>query len=231
MLEQEIVDIGFDGIVCSAGSYIELDHQVIDETFIDYDKILEVIDIFKRNDIAFALEGTYATYADDEMMVRFTKAHHGITESSEMQRIRKEVESGMNRKTMKEFYEHPAPIHKITFIAKDNKDLKEPKELLSGEFMFVVHEMFSQENIQGEIIDSHTTKATAVIKILERLQASMEDTIAFGDSMNDFEMIEMVAYGFAMADGSEQLKAIADAICPSAKEDGVYQELKRLRLI
>ncbi|MFV0393436.1 MAG: HAD family hydrolase [Coprobacillaceae bacterium] len=231
MVERDVLNIGFDGIICSAGSYIELQDKVIDQTFIDYNKVLEIISIFDKNNIAYTLEGTYTTFADDELIEMFANSTNHDFDNSELERLRKEIEEGMNRKTMKEFHENPMPIHKISFIAQNYESLKEPRELLESDFTFVVHDIFSKNSVNGEIIDRYTTKATAVNRILEILQLPQGDTIAFGDSMNDFEMLQAVNYGIAMIDGAKDLKAIADAICPSVKEDGVYQELKKLKLI
>ena len=106
----------------------------------------------------------------------------------------------------------------------------EPRDILSKRYHFIVHELFSKETINGEIIIKGTNKGKAIQKVVEILGLSMEDTIGFGDSMNDFEMIQVCHYGVAMANGSEELKAYASTVCESVEDDGVYHELKRLVL-
>ena len=59
----------------------------------------------------------------------------------------------------------------------------------------------------------------------------ISQTVAFGDSMNDYEMIEKAGCGVVMANGDEYLKTIADRICESVQEDGVVRELERMHLI
>ena len=55
--------------------------------------------------------------------------------------------------------------------------------------------------------------------------------IAFGDSMNDLEMIQTAGLSICMANGSEELKKIADEVCPAVSEDGLYQSFAQHGLI
>ena len=57
------------------------------------------------------------------------------------------------------------------------------------------------------------------------------DTIAVGDSMNDLEMLQAAEVGICMANGAPPLKKIADIVCPSVTEDGLYQVFEELQLI
>ena len=77
----------------------------------------------------------------------------------------------------------------------------------------------------------NNTVCYAIQKAAELLHIGIEDTIAFGDSMNDYEMIEKAGCGVVMANGDEYLKTIADRICESVQEDGVVRELERMHLI
>lgn len=55
----------------------------------------------------------------------------------------------------------------------------------------------------------------------------------FGDHENDIEMVKGAALGIAVKDalGSKKLQDIADVVCESAKEDGLYRCLKHLKWI
>lgn len=46
--------------------------------------------------------------------------------------------------------------------------------------------------------------------------------MAFGDGNNDIEMLRSVGTGVAMANASDDLKAVADEICKDVAEDGIY---------
>src|SRR5699024_9067456 len=83
----------------------------------------------------------------------------------------------------------------------------------------------------GEIIQKGIHKGTAIQLICQHYHASLQDTIAFGDSMNDSEMIQCAGIGIAMENACEELKTIADTICESVQNDGIFHELKRMELI
>ena len=55
------------------------------------------------------------------------------------------------------------------------------------------------------------------------MQIPLEDTVGFGDSMNDKEMLEAVGVSVCMANGSSKIKELADDVCPAVGQDGLYQ--------
>lgn len=77
-----------------------------------------------------------------------------------------------------------------------------------------------------DIIPSDGGKGKSVKKILEYYQIDKEESMAFGDGNNDLEMLEEVGHAIAMGNASEELKAIADVICPDVSEDGIYRYCK-----
>ena len=68
-------------------------------------------------------------------------------------------------------------------------------------------------------------------RLCTSLDFPLEDTIAFGDSMNDLEMLQTAGLGVCMANGSQALKDIADRICPPVTEDGLYKAFEELELV
>ncbi|KAJ3619880.1 hypothetical protein Zmor_008722 [Zophobas morio] len=57
----------------------------------------------------------------------------------------------------------------------------------------------------------------------------VRDVIAFGDQMNDYEMIKTVGYGIAMKNGADTLKNNADGITNLTNDEGgVGEYLERL---
>lgn len=75
----------------------------------------------------------------------------------------------------------------------------------------------------ADIIPAGGGKGMGIEKVLEFYHLDRAQALAFGDGNNDTEMLQTVGTGVAMANGSAQLKAIADEVCGSVKEDGIYQ--------
>ena len=66
-------------------------------------------------------------------------------------------------------------------------------------------------------------KGVGLAMLRTKLGIDRMHVIAFGDNENDLEMLEAVGTGVAMANASPELKALADAVCPSVAEDGIWQ--------
>lgn len=230
-IDNELLELGFDGIISSAGGYIQIKDEVIEKSYIPSYKVQEIIDIFSRNNIFYTLESTECTYANEDMIKMFALGKDVEQMNSEMQRMCKEVVESFNIKPLEEYYKNPLGVHKVSFIATKAKQLEEPKDILGNDFQFVIHDIFSTETLNGEIIINHTNKATAIEKVLHRLQRNKKDTIAFGDSMNDYEMIQAVHHGVAMKNAPDTLKEVANAICGDVKEDAIYYAFQDLQLI
>ena len=79
-----------------------------------------------------------------------------------------------------------------------------------------------------EISPPGANKGAALHKIAKLLEILPENTIAIGDSGNDFEMIRQAGIGVAVANAVEGAKDLADFISPSNEEDGVAWVLTQL---
>lgn len=82
-----------------------------------------------------------------------------------------------------------------------------------------------------DIIPANGGKGIGVEKILEYYHLTKEEAIAFGDGMNDVEMLQAVGLGVAMGNATDNVKEIADDVCESVSEDGIYWYCKKLNLI
>lgn len=94
----------------------------------------------------------------------------------------------------------------------------------------------SQVNIAGvdnsyDVIRKNVNKGTAIKKVRDLLEVPTEQTIAFGDGMNDKEMLQAVGEGFAMGNAHPDLFAYAKHTTASVSESGIFHGLKHLGLV
>lgn len=82
-----------------------------------------------------------------------------------------------------------------------------------------------------DILVQEGSKARGIQAALDKLGLNMSEAMAFGDGLNDMEMIQAVGYGVVMDNGEPSLKAIADYICPPASEDGIERALMDLGIL
>ena len=79
-----------------------------------------------------------------------------------------------------------------------------------------------------EICALDTSKAKGVQKVLEYLHIDKEHSYAFGDGLNDLEMIHYVGHGIAMGNAVDELKKIADEVIGHVDEQGLEEYLKTI---
>ena len=77
-----------------------------------------------------------------------------------------------------------------------------------------------------EIQNAGVTKIEGLRELAKLLNVPIEQTMAIGDSENDYSMINAAGIGVAMANASEDILAIADYITTSNTEDGVGEAIK-----
>jgi cof-like hydrolase len=70
-------------------------------------------------------------------------------------------------------------------------------------------------------------KGWGLRSLMERWKIDADQIMAFGDSENDLEMLELAGYSFAMENGEEKVKRMAKYIAPSNDEAGVLQVLEQ----
>lgn len=78
---------------------------------------------------------------------------------------------------------------------------------------------------------SKSNKAVGLTKLLENLGIAPDEAVAFGDGINDIEMLSLVGMGVAMGSARNEVKQTAKMVTLSAEEDGVRYGLERLGLI
>ncbi|QAU52748.1 Sugar phosphatase YbiV [Corynebacterium pelargi] len=77
-----------------------------------------------------------------------------------------------------------------------------------------------------DIMDPAANKGKALEALAQALGVPMEDTIAFGDYLNDTELLQSAGKAYAMENAHPHIKEIADALAPSNADEGVVEVLR-----
>lgn len=72
------------------------------------------------------------------------------------------------------------------------------------------------------------TKRTGILQVMEHYGIEASDVMAFGDSMNDYEILRMVGHPVAVANARDAIKQIAGKVIGSNREQSVQTELRAL---
>lgn len=116
-------------------------------------------------------------------------------------------------------------IVKITLFGKDGFDLGAMQEIMS--FSPRIRPVFTSPYTCDVALDG-ANKATGLARLAAACGLEMADVMAFGDHMNDLEMIEAAGCGVAMGNAIPELKAVANRIAPTNQQYGVMSVLKEL---
>ncbi len=79
-----------------------------------------------------------------------------------------------------------------------------------------------------EIMAEGVTKATGLATLCAHLGIAQEEVIAFGDALNDVEMLRWAGRGVAMGNAEDAVIAAADEVTATNAEDGVAQVVERV---
>jgi len=88
--------------------------------------------------------------------------------------------------------------------------------------------LLSEKYDLAQIMPIHSSKATALAYLLDEWGLSMTQVAAFGDDVNDVEMVAEAGLGVAMDNAVAEVKAVADRITASNNRDGVALVVEEL---
>jgi len=187
----------------------------------------------KDNSIVFQgnLQGEYVKKMIE--ISRETKTHLNLYQNDKLycENInRKEVEFYCKKcnihaheKNFDTFEDYSMP--KNLFIAPYEK-LLELEKIILERTENNVHTTFSSK-IFLEVLNKKTNKGETLKWLLNNLNISVNETCAFGDAENDFEMLKAVKYGVAMGNSQEDFKKRLNYSTLSNDEDGIVEFLKK----
>ena len=216
---------GFDGAVCCAGGYVVSGGEVLyDHPLSDADRDA-MLSACRRSGAFTILEAREAAYADGDFQDFVNRAGPG---NSELERWRAAVQDDLGVLPMSAYKGEPA--YKATFACMDVHQMDGARDELADRFNCCIHSLFPTL-VNGEFICKAFDKGRAVKRVCEKLGVPLADTIGFGDSMNDLELVETAGVGVCMGNGVEGLKARADIVCPTVEEGGVAWTLHKLGIV
>ncbi|MGO4942472.1 Cof-type HAD-IIB family hydrolase [Ruoffia tabacinasalis] len=82
-----------------------------------------------------------------------------------------------------------------------------------------------------DIIHSYNSKSRSIDKLRESMSAESLPTYAFGDGMNDIEMLKNATFSVAMGNAIEEAKEVSDIVVSSNSENGIIEGLEYFDLI
>ena len=206
-ISNDILSLGFDGIIACMGAVIIHGNEVLQNRFITPDMLLETVGLMIERKVPALILGIDEVLRTEQM--KHAPLETGIVRSVEdLYRNGKLVEIS----SLDIEYPNVSALGKIREIMDKHSDLIEYNET-SG-----------QTRLKG------VNKAEAIRVVLARYSHENLKSYAIGDSQNDIEMLNCVDVGIAMGDAPDIVKSAASWITSTVEEDGVCNAMKHFGL-
>lgn len=215
----------FDGVICSAGCHVEVAGKTIYERVLTDFETKQLSQLFSDLNLGYVLEGKYSNYVSKLGI----KAFSGMIEEQSEQLYLEDILEMLNFVPLEHYKDDK--IYKFTFYTRDKNLIKTVEKQIDNSFQLVYTDKEEGKTVEIEVIFSDCNKAEAIKKVLTYHNAILDDAIAFGDSMNDYEMIQECGVGVAMGNACKELKGISNHITTDILDDGIYNAFKELELI
>ena len=220
-----LLKYGFDGVVASAGGYVEFDGQVIYDCPMSNRQRDIPLQTLHESGVFCTIEAKDATYGDADLGDFLSQSQGG---NSEIQRWRAALAGELGIQPMENY--DGRPIYKVVFMCREDSQLDKARAALEQEFLFCCQTVTKPACLNGELINRKFDKGRGIQRLCAHLGVDIRDTFGFGDSMNDLEMVQTVGVSVVVENGNEQLKALADYVCPRVEEDGLAKAFARYQL-
>lgn len=220
-----LLKYGFDGVVASAGGYVEFGGQVIYDCPMSNRQRDIALQTLHESGVFCTIEAKDATYGDADLGDFLSQSQGG---NSEIQRWRAALAGELGIQPMENY--DGRPIYKVVFMCREDSQLDKARAALEEEFLFCCQTVTKPACLNGELINRKFDKGKGIQRLCAHLGVDIRDTFGFGDSMNDLEMVQTVGVSVVMENGNEQLKTMADYVCPRVEEDGLAKAFAKYQL-
>lgn len=230
---EELWDLGFDGIICGNGSYIESHGKVIHEECLTYEQCKRIVGWCEKRGLGFYEESNNGLFGSERFFekdgvegIRRYKEAKGAS-AEELENI--SLEDSLHGLVRGEELLR-SDVNKISFVLHSYEDYLEAKK----EFPELTVSTWGGKGeapIFGDVGIPHVDKAKAIETLLQHIGGDVKDTIAIGDAKVDIPMLEYCAIGIAMGSGGEEIRAMADYVTDDVDQDGFYKAFEHFGLI
>lgn len=198
--------VPFDGYLLGCGTKITYKGEVLANKTLTVEEGKRILDALDKHHIDAILEGSDNCYHGD-----VEKMHHEIFKQYTLHF------TGMGFGNLEEALGH---FDKFYCFAGESGVINAFLEEV-GDLMWAI------DRGKGfyEVVPVGYSKASGIKFLADYLGIPMEDTVAIGDSNNDYAMMECAGMAIAMGNAVDNIKEMADYVTTDVKNDGIKNAL------
>ncbi len=215
----DMTKINYDALICGAGSYIEVNNDILFET------------TFSNTQMDM-LQNYFDTYSIPAL---YESSNHIVATSDTYQKLdsMQPKEDGLVQLIDSvHIVDAPFtyPINKITFLSS-NRAYDDIVSDLGPLFEVVPCTFEPLGKDSGEIARKDITKGTGIQMVLELFKDQIHESISIGDNYNDIPMFQVTDTSIAMGNAPKDIQEVVDHVTTSIDEDGIYKAFQHLHII
>ncbi|MFF2177138.1 Cof-type HAD-IIB family hydrolase [Lysinibacillus sp. NPDC058147] len=209
MIQSLLEELEIDTYITFNGQYVVYKGEVVYTNGIEKDKLAKIIAFAEaRNELL--------VFLDDKRMIASGENNAWVAESlNTLNYPYPEIDST--------YYMQNSVYQTLIFMEEKDEHLYREA--------FPNVEFVRWHRYSCDILPKGGSKALGIEKILDKIGLTLNDAVAFGDGLNDIEMLQAVGTGVAMGNGHERVKAVATHIAKHVDEDGLAKMMRQLNII
>ena len=214
-LDEELLQPGlFNGFVLMNGALVLCEGQVLNDQSLPRETVQEIVSLCEERKVQYVLESREKIYLRPEFdQVR--RFYVGIDVSL--------------KNFVEDFGLEDIDVYKMEFVCDNPGGNGLFDKLLNWPGLTGLMDPAHLKNM--ELYATAVTKGTGIEHALEKLGLPREQSYAFGDGLNDLEMMDFAGHSICMAGGSEACRAAADFVTTSVDDGGIRRALEHFQLI
>ncbi len=206
--------IDFDCYITSNGACATVDGMYIINDKISTEELSDLVEYFDKNSYGYITENDRECYYSHINQEGFLKMMNNFNIS------------------MKCFYPFPDDLNivsanKMMFTYNGEDEYKKLLDVFGEKYNLTRH----RSNPSGDLVKKKISKAFGINAVIKAFGLSLDDTYAFGDGENDYDMLKTVGNGIVMKRHAAMLDDIAKLVTESVVNEGVTLGLQKFGLI
>jgi Cof subfamily protein (haloacid dehalogenase superfamily) len=210
-LSAELTQEGlFDGFVLMNGAVVMLNDEIIFRQDMPAKTVSDMVELAEEHGLEYILESQLHVYLKPEF--------------KGLENVYRNIDIDVN-KFVREFDLSEVQAAKLEFLCDTPGANGVFEKLLSWPGVTGLIDPTLRKYM--ELYSSDISKATGIERALEYMGIPLEESYAFGDGLNDLEMMGTVGHALVMGNAGPELKALAEHVLPTVDEDGVADGIYR----